>query len=725
VITFEPTAAGVEIVDAIERHRYALDTGERVSPTDADGGAFRAPVEAAARIEAGHVSLPTVVAVYARDDEGSVVADAEHFAYEELPHGVYSLEVCAPIKLYLRVESAVTISADARRTRIDFGEGGQRDEGNEGDEENEKDGANGESGEGTGKAEVTIGARSYHDHPAATVTTTDDPEELMTAVSTFGSALKTTSPERSYPTLRGHPPTIELGEQLHIPPELDVPPTGVRVEVPPEYGPIFVAAPLAHYLGARLVPGKSARIVTDSGFEHPLESTRGFETEAERVLKQAFLFDCITRTEGIYPVELAEREAIESRVELDFAELYDRSLAGRLEAYLGVPFAAIEDVLPKWKLTTHVDPVAESVETLPFVVNDLTAIRTPRDEATAGSVTQMAAFDEFTRSEAAKSAAAFTRSSSADAATQPAEPSNYVQPETTGSLEQAWVGEGTPLGASKATAQAYRNRLDREPTEGAIEIAVVCNDPEMDAERADVDSVYGSRAELPFEVSMHHDLTVAELESILTSSTDFVHYIGHIEADGFECTDGKLDGGELESVGVGAFFLNGCTSYEQGMALVEAGAIGGVVTLSDVINSGALRIGRAMARLLNCGFPLGVALELAREESVVGAQYLVVGDGGLAVAQAQNNAPNLCDIESVGECFRLDFKTYPTSHYGIGSMIIPYVKGNETYSLSSGTPQVFELTRSELERFLSLEDSPVQINDELYWWDQVDLDKLY
>ena len=694
MITFEPTETGIEVVDAIERHRYALDTGRPGSPEPADTEGFRVPVEAATRFEAASISLPTVAAVYARDEAGTVVAEAEHFAHEQLPPGAYALEVCAPIKLYVRVDSEVTISADTRRTRIDFG----------------------------GETTVTVGARSYHEHPAATVTTTDDPRDLMAAVSTFGSALKTTSVERSYPTLRGHPPTIELGEELRIPPELDAPDSGVRIEVPPEYGPVFVAAPLAYYLGARLVPGETARIVTDTGFEYSLESTRGFETEVERALKQVFFLDCVVRTEGIYPVELAERQGVESRIDLDFEDSYDRSLAERLEAYLEVPFAAIEEFLPEWKLTTHVDPVAESVETIPFLVNDLAVIRTPRANATTGSAGQMAVFDEFTRGKVrAGDGETFTRS----AASQPTETSSYVQPEEARSLEQAWVGDGTPLGASKATAQAYRNRLDREPTEGPIEIAVICNDPEMDAERAGVDRVYGSRAQLPFEVSMHHDLTVAELEAILTDSADFVHYIGHIEAGGFKCADGTLDAGRLESVDVGAFFLNGCTSYEQGIALVEAGAIGGVVTISDVINSGAIRIGRAMARLLNCGFPLGVALELAREESVVGAQYLVVGDSGLAVAQAQNGTPNLCDVETTNGGFELSFKAFSTSHQGMGTMILPHIQGNEQYALSStGVRQTFDLSQQELAQFLALEDGPVRVDGELQWRNQVNVSKF-
>ena len=36
------------------------------------------------------------------------------------------------------------------------------------------------------------------------------------ALSTLSSALKTTSVERSYPTLRGHPPALELGDALDV-----------------------------------------------------------------------------------------------------------------------------------------------------------------------------------------------------------------------------------------------------------------------------------------------------------------------------------------------------------------------------------------------------------------------------------------------------------------------------------------------------------------------------
>jgi hypothetical protein len=680
----------VTVIDSIERHRYTVSTPETVSPTPVDVDNFVFPADAGIAITTKSLTLPTVVAVYVRDaDTGEMLAEAEHFACEELPEGEYSIELCAPIKLYLRVSGSLTVTADATQTSIQFGE----------------------------ETEVLFGGRSHHEHPAGTITTPSDPHAMMKAVSMFGSALKTTSCERSYPSLRGHPPTVELGDELQIPDGLEAPDTGIRIELPAEYSAVYMAAPLAYYLGATVVEGDTPRIVTDTGFEHRLDTARGFEAEVERVLKQTFLLDCLTRTEGYYQVDLHERQALESMIDIDFTAIYDQALAQQLETYLEVPFSAVEDQLPEWKLTTHVEPASTSVETLPFVVNDLAVVQTPQEPTpVAKSEVQSTAVSDFLRTETSE----FTRS----AGTTSAGPESYVQPKSSDSLEQTWVGEQTPIGASKATAEAFQNRLNRTPTTGDIDITVVCNDAEMSEEREIVNEVYGSRDELPFTVTVKHGLTTDELRQLLMSETDFLHYIGHIDDDGFDCIDGTFDATSLETVGVDTFLLNACQSYRQGMHLLEAGSIGGVVTLSDVINSGAVRIGRAMARLLNSGFPLQAALTIARDESIVGGKYIVVGDGGMAITQSENGTPNLCKIKSVGDAFSVEYKTYPTTQRGIGSLVIPIIEGNNNHFLSSGSLDTFEMSKSELEQFLSLENIPVKIDGQLYWSDCVDVDEL-
>ncbi|ADJ16304.1 hypothetical protein [Halalkalicoccus jeotgali] len=686
-IRFEYDDGTLGVVDTVERRRYSLSLAGSNRPTRTDGATFRFPVDSAVTVDTEAIVLPTGITVYVRDVEGRMLAETRHTAQQSFPEGSYSLELCAPMKIYVRVEGPFEIGSDAERTTISLPE----------------------------RTTVSIGARSKHDRPAATVTTTDDPEDVMAAISTFGSALKTTSPERSYPTLRGHPPTLERGSTLSIPDGLTPPETGITIEVPATLRHAYVVAPLAYYLGATVEPGDRPLIRTDSGFVHPMGTDGTFESAVERTLKQSFLLDCVTRTEGLYPIDLHERRAIEPHVDLDFATLYDRPIGDRLEAYLSVPYPTIEPHLPEWKLTSHVAPFPASIEMLPFLVDDLAVIRTPDVRRPAPTRSETTAIEGFLRNSTPQN----TRKATAAAS---AAPESYVEPRRTESLEHAWVGDETPMGASKATPQAYRNRLAREQSGGDISIAVVCNDPQMDEERDLVDDVYGSREELPFEVAIHRDLTREELSTVLETDVDFLHYVGHIEPDGFECSDGRLDARSLETVGVDAFLLNGCRSYDQGMALIDGGAIGGIVTLTDVINTGAVTIGSALARLLNNGFPLRAALEVAKDEDVAGEQYIVVGDGGMSVTQAEGGVALLCTVEKSGDGYDVKLKTYPTNVEGMGSIVYPTIGQNREHYINSGSLREFECTTDELQDFFVDSRLPIRVGGDLYWSDQVSIE---
>ena len=721
-IEFGPAeSGGVVVSDPIERSRVLLSTPDPVDLRDADPGAFRFPADAAVRFRTDRLTLETVVSVCVRDDAGDLLARTEHFAEESFDDGTYSVELFAPIKLYLRVDAPFRVVSDATRTRIEF----------------------------DGATDVTVGARSHHKRPAATVTTSDRPRDAMRAVSLLGSALKTTSVERSYPTLRGHPPLVERGDSFDAPAGLAPPETGVRIELPATRRHVYAAAPLAYYLGARVVPGATPRVVTDTGFTHDLAPDGDFETGVERLLKRTFFLDCLTRTEGYYQVDLHERTALESdlgsAVDLDFADLYGRSIGAQLEAYLDVPYRTVEAHAPTWKLTAHVSPAASNVELLPFLANDLAVVTTPSAEPTTGSTTQAEAVEGFLRRPSASPSApgrppsptpsrdrepapetgTFTRSTDAE---RPQAGSGrtrtYVRPPETDAIEQAWVGPGIPIGASKASGAAYRNRLDRDPVEGDIGITVVCNDPRMAAEREAVESVYGSRESLPFDVRTYYELPAAALREVLKNDTEFLHYIGHIDGEGFQCPDGALDVGSVERVGVDSFLLNACQSYEQGMELIERGAIAGIVTLSDVVNDGAVDIGRSLARLLNYGFPIRPSLEIASRDTYVGSDYIVVGDGSFHVTQVQAALPNLCEITSQGDGYRVEYTTYPVGEFDVGSIVRPILRDDTPHYLSSGTADTFELTETELDDFLSLENVPVVVDGRLRWSDTLDTDSI-
>lgn len=666
----------VEVFDSVERHRYAFETDRAVDPSAVSARRMDAPVDAAVEIETAAIELPDITLVYVRDSERETIAEAEQLADIDLPEDRYTLELTTPIKTYLEVEAPLQVTADAENTTISFGE----------------------------PEEIVVGARSRHEQPEYTVTTTEKPEDMMAAVSSLSAALKETTPERSYPTMRGHPAMVELGDELDIPEEMPVPETGVEIEVPPDLGSVYVVAPLAFYLGAEMVPGDKPRIIADD-FEYTLEHPDGLSRAVERTLKQVFFLDCCVRTEGLYRVDLHEREQIEQLLPESPETLYHASLAEQLEAYLSIRFEQLSSHMPDWKLTTHVAPDPDSVELLPFLLDDLAVIRLPETQEVGGTESEEAAIEEFVRD------GEFTRS--AGDVSSPT--MGTVRPGEAESLEQAWVGTGAPLGASKPTGEAFKNRLNREQADGDIDITVVCNDPQMAEERDVVEEVYGDRDGLPFDISVHRDLTCAELEIVLTTQADLLHYIGHIDDEGFDCEDGKLDARSVDEIGVDAFFLNACQSYDQGMALIEAGGIGGVVTLREVVNSGAVAVGSTLAQLLNRGFPLRTGLDIARGESVMGNQYLVVGDGGLSLTQTESGSALLTEVEENGDDWEFTIHSYPTESKGMGSMFLPFIEEVDSYYLGGGEIDTFRVTQSDLVGLLSMENYPVRYEGSLTW----------
>ncbi|MEE6210424.1 hypothetical protein U3A55_09670 [Salarchaeum sp. III] len=679
-----PPQGGLSVFDPIERTQIRVETDVENVRQGSVAERFPMPLDAAVSFRTDTITFPVVVAIHVRTTDGGHVTQTDHFAFEELPAGEYVLDLAAPIKLYVRAAGPMTIRSDADRTVIDL----------------------------DGETRVDVGARSFHDSPAGTITTTDDPRDVMAAVNAFGHALKTQAPDRSYPTLRGHPPRLERGDELVIPSSLEAPETNVQLAVPPRFEYIYPAASLAYYIGARLVAGETPEIRTTDGFTYSLDREDGYEATVARTLKQVFVLDCVARTEGYYEVPLFERAALEASLDISFPEVREASPTERLATYLSVPFESVEPYCPTWKLTADVTPTGEYLELLPYLVDELAVVRTPTDDAVTSATEQAATVREFYR------ATDGGRDDGTNAG-------RYVRPSAADSIEQTWAGEGTPIGASKAMVEAYENRLDRSLASDDISITVVCNDPDMVEERDMADTVYGSRDELPFDVRQHDDLTRAELQEVLAADTDFLHYIGHIDEEGIECADGKLALDRIETTGVDAFFLNACSSYRVGARLVEAGAIGGIVTLSDVLNNAAVTMGRTLARLLNTGYPLNVALETARNESYAGGQYVTVGDGGLGIVQPESNLPDLVEITDVRDgTVDIVYRTFLANRFNLGTMMAPTIRDESMYYLAPVKDGLeYTLSVSELVEFVDRR-TPIRFEGALHWADTFDFSRL-
>jgi len=678
---------GVELADDIQGVTTRLETTSAVDPEPCEPTGFVFPVDAAVRLDVSALRIPQHVNLIVRTAEGAVVAEAANRNDLSLPAGEYVVEVTSlAVKVYLAVDGALRSTTDDVGRRL-FVEGTDH---------------------------VRLGVRSMHDFPATTVTTTDDPADLARALSCLGSALKTTSPERSWPTLRGHPPLLELGEEFDAPPGVERTDGPVRIEVPPTVASLFPVAPLAYYTDAVVTTGETPRLVVD-GESYALDGPDGVGRTVHRTLERLFVLDCVVRTEGLYPVDLQARRVVEADLPFDPAKLYDASLTDQLRAYLDTPHEVVEPAIPTWKSTVDLAPAADHLVHLPFAVADLAKVRCPQPALANEPREQSTAIADFYRCDGGHARSVVRRPDPGDAPF--GEDVRVVQPEPTDTIEHAWVGDGVPMGASKPTVDACKRRLEAQPS-GAIEVAVVSNSPEMRAEM-DVRDLYGLRELVAFDIDIFEDLTGAELARVLADDYDFVHYVGHVDDDGMQCADGPLDATTLDYVGARAFVLNACRSYEQGMELVEKGAIAGIVTLAEVGNEPATRVGRTLARLLNAGFSMAGALDILRKDTITGRQYTVIGDAQLQIADSRSGTPMYAECWTSRDEYGLRLLAYPTATMGLGALYTPHVGTNNRRYLNSGPIDTFTITEKDLAEFLGTEQFPIDFVGDLRWSDEV------
>lgn len=701
---FEPLAAptGIQVVDPIDGGQFTFLTPDPVETDPAPEDALPIPVDGAVSIETDVIRTPYLVGVWIRDGEFDLVEQLTGGDRASLSAGRYVVEFSSvQLKLYLGFEGPATV--DATGDVVEFS--------------------------ALGDAPVVIGLRSYHERPARAITTTEQPRDVMRAISQFRAALKTTSPERSFPTLRGHPPLVELGEEFSAPEGARLSPASMTIELPPRWDRILPAAPLSYYLDAELVPGERTQLHAD-GEAIPLVGPDGYEERIAKILKHVFTLDCVVRTEGLYDVDLHERSVIEAQTDLDLKELYDLSLPERTRAYLEVPFEAVEPAVPEWKLTADVQPSPENVPVLPFLSSDLAVIRATGDDDIEPEDLSEASPDveTFFRDGVATPDEPVLLRGAADVRSGAAPDESGVtdrvfRPDPTESLMQTFIGDGIPLGATKMSPEMFRRRLEYDPVEsGRVRVDVIVNEEAMSEETA-VSDVYGARDWIDFDVTIHSNLTKSELADVFQRDTDFLHYIGHVDDNGFKCSDGYLDVRTLSSVDVSGFLLNACQSYEQGKALVDAGAVGGIVTLANIPNPTATRIGKNIARLLNTGFSIATARSFLEKDEQLISRYMVIGDGHTNLVESQADAPYSVHIQDfVDDHVSFDIEGYPISSLSVGGLRSWHTEFIKTNYINPSNIRDLQMPRGEFESFLMRDDNPVFYQGELSWSSEFTID---
>jgi hypothetical protein len=639
------------------------------------------PVDVTVDCEASELRFPIAV-VYVASQTNDATYELENDTGPlELPTGEYVLDVDTDVKTYLQVTGPLSVSKtrDFEEVVVSFPE----------------------------RREFTLGFRSRHERPTETVTVPGTPAGFAAAVTHASSAHKTTGADRTYPTLRGHPPLVEIGDELDVPEAVadETPDVGIELLVPPDYETLYVTAPLAYYLQADVETAdvdEPLLCAPGGGIRMPLGEMPRLETTVERLLRKTFFLDCLVRNAGPYGTNLAEESLLDA-LDLDGSALYHADPVDRLETYLDVPFQAVEHRFPAWHLSTYVEPDPGYVETLPFLLDSLSLLYPPKTSELEGAELVTRSLDDFYRSQGPGEVASV----------------DVVKPELRGGRVHGWLADGVPIDVFKSTPSAYRNRLaymDRDHDETIV--SVVLNDHDMDKEHADVAAIYEEGSEdLPITVDVYEEMTTEELATVFESENDFVHYIGHCEEDGLRCPDGYMPASMLEEVNTQTFFLNACGSFHEGMALVEKGAVTGGVTFTQVLNDHAVKVGSAFARLLIHGFSFERALRIARRRIMMGKDYAVVGDGTHTLSQTTNRIPTTAELEALGDGqYFLQFDQFSIRQ--IGAYYHPYVDDN-TYSYLSGNTSEFALDEAAVHDFLDRADTSVIYDGEFYWSDEL------
>ncbi|WP_232702380.1 hypothetical protein [Halobacterium wangiae] len=552
------------------------------------------------------------------------------------------------------------------------------------------------------RTRVAVGFRDGPRAPTDTVTIPKTLEGVATAITYAASAHRVTTPDRTARSMRRHPPEFEFGDAVDVPERVaaGTPETGIEFVVPRSLRSLFVAAPLAYYLGAEVSveSGATPRLrAPAAGVNHPFES---LETDVPETLARVFWLDCLARTAGPRGERaLAERSVLED-LEFDAATAYAASPAERLRTYLDLPFDRVADRFPEWHLSMHVAPNLDHVRALPFLLDRLAVVYPPETAELEKRELMERSLDDFYRG-----------------APGPVATVEMLKPKDRPGRAQGWLADGTPIDVFKTLPEAYRNHLRYlgRPDE-EMSVAVVLNDRSMAGEHDAVADIYRDRAEsLPMDVTLYDGLTRSELADVFVDHHEFVHYVGHCEVSGLRCADGTLSISELPETNVETFFLNACGSYYEGLELVEKGSVAGAVTFRKVLDEQAAKVGTAFARLLVHGFPIETALRLARRRIRMGKDYAVVGDGMQTLSRTDAENALVAHVTSRPEDYHVSWEqlsgdghggSYDVAADGVDS---PRLCGNRTEFAGSA---------ADLAACFDGADHPVIVDGTFYWADE-------
>lgn len=651
------TVRAVDVADnEVEIDAVGWDTPAPRRSLDAIPAAIQASVAG----RATELRLPEVnVLVRAIEDEGGIesVADfgrgEEHF---ELTERRYYLNLTSNLGVFIRFDGAATLRRRGEsHTALSFDH----------------------------PTPVTIGFTSNVNVPEHVVTVPRTPDGVATAISHLDAAIAATGVPAENPSIRRHPPLIEFGDAVDIPPAVreGTHDTGIELVVPDEFAPLFPAAPLAYYLGADVRTGVGEDPVLRAepvDLVHEFDPLPAFQYQVADLLRWTLNLDVLLRNQ-VRDTDFVEWDALGS-VHLDAERLEAASSAERLARYLELPADALDDALGAWNYKLFVDPEPENARVLPYALDKPPQIYlADADRDRAGGIT--------------------TGGGGVSRAEDPIGP------------HLGWLGDEPPPEAFEARIAAHENAVRYARRREAEDRVVVLNDPDR-APVADAlpESVSERRSD-EVAVDVRRDVDRDDLAALLSTPTDLVHFVGDC-TEGLACPDGTLDPGSLESVEVRMVFLDDANSWPLGETFIDAGSVTVVGRRSDRGDGLSADARRTFLDLLAGGFPVNFARRIAGRYAEPPSDLAVLGDG--LPRLADNTSQSLGHLHTVeptgdGRFTVRDFAYMARAGYYWGPDV-PEAQACLTGKLTHQTT-----TPRGVEMLVNRTNDPIVYDDGIHW----------
>ncbi len=310
---------------------------------------------------------------------------------------------------------------------------------------------------------------------------------------------------------------------------------------------------------------------------------------------------------------------------------------------------------------------------------------------------------------------------------------DLVKPTLGPGRSHGWLAEKVPIDVFKTLPAAYENRqkyLDEPDSELSV-VAVVNDDrrgsfdisdvdgADMRDETAEISAHYERRAEdLNIDLTIKENVSTAELARTFERRNDLVHFIGHRDEQGLECSNGFFSADTIRESNAQTFFLNACGSFPEGRALVKKGSVGGGVTFESVTNDDAVKVGVAFARLIMNGFCIERALDYTRGQLMTPKDYAVVGDGTHVLTQNDSIVPEALFL-SENDDGTYSVLVEQSSPRTTGGCIQTNLDEDGELRHLWGTNRQYELAEQELVDYFSSHQGLVIYDNELNWADSL------